>query len=135
MQGDRAAAKEKGGEHLRAVESQPGMLERNHETMKPNADIVQMKREKRPVHTHRVDSDRGRTRSQSQTLNNVWLPKGMGWGWGGRDWGFGTGICPPRYMEQLVNGDLLSSTENCIQYSVIIYGGKESEREWMCVYV
>jgi len=46
MQGDRAAAKEKGGEHLRAVGSQPGMLERNHETMKPDADIVQMKREK-----------------------------------------------------------------------------------------
>ena len=31
--------------------------------------------------------------------------------------------------------DLLYSTENSIQYSVIIYVGKESEREWMCAHV
>ena len=30
--------------------------------------------------------------------------------------------------------DLLYSTENSIQYSVITYVGKESERKWMCVY-
>ena len=48
---------------------------------------------------------------------------------------FGTGICTLRYMELLVNGDLLYSTENSIQYSVIIYMGKESEREWMCACV
>ena len=34
-----------------------------------------------------------------------------------------------RYMERLVDGDLLWSTENTTQYSVIIYVGKESERE------
>ena len=31
--------------------------------------------------------------------------------------------------------DLLYSTENSTQYAVIIYVGKESERQWMCVYV
>ena len=30
---------------------------------------------------------------------------------------------------------LLYSTENSTQYTVIIYGGKESEREQICVYV
>ena len=38
-------------------------------------------------------------------------------------------------MEKLANGDLLYSTENSTQYSAIIYVGKESEREWMCIYV
>ena len=33
------------------------------------------------------------------------------------------------------NGDLLYSTGNLSQYSVITYVGKESEREWICVYV
>ena len=35
----------------------------------------------------------------------------------------------------VANGDLLYNTENSTWYSVIIYVGKESEREWMCVYV
>ena len=35
-------------------------------------------------------------------------------------------------IEWLAKGDLLYSTENCTQYSVIIYRGKESEREWIC---
>ena len=47
------------------------------------------------------------------------------------DWGFGIVIRTLRYVESLANGDLLHSTENSTQYSVIIYGGKESEREWM----
>ena len=34
----------------------------------------------------------------------------------------------------LANRDLLYSTVNSTQYSVIIYVGKESEKEWMCVY-
>lgn len=50
----------------------------------------------------------------------------------GIDWGFGIGICTPRYMERLAKGDLLCSTENATQYSVIIYLGKESE--WIYVY-
>ena len=30
---------------------------------------------------------------------------------------------------------LLYSTENSTQYSVIIYMEKESEKDWMCLYV
>ena len=37
--------------------------------------------------------------SDSQTLKNVWLPEGAGWGVGGMDWGSGIGICTLRYME------------------------------------
>ena len=50
---------------------------------------------------------------------------------GGTDWGFGIGICKLFYM---ANGDLLYTTENSIQYTVIIYVGKKSEREQICVY-
>ena len=31
--------------------------------------------------------------------------------------------------------DVKRSTGNSTQYSVIVYMGKESEREWICVYV
>ena len=47
------------------------------------------------------------------------------------DWRFGIGICTLRYMEWMVNRDLLCSTGNSIQYSVITYMGKEFEKEWM----
>ena len=47
----------------------------------------------------------------------------------------GTGICTVWYMEWLANGDLLYSTEDSTQYSVVISVGKESERECMCVHV
>ena len=51
------------------------------------------------------------------------------------DWRFAISICTLRFMEQSVIADLLYSTGNSIQYSVIIYMGKESEKEWMCVYI
>ena len=35
----------------------------------------------------------------------------------------------------MINKDPLNSTENSTQYSVIIYVGKESEKEWIYVYV
>ena len=54
---------------------------------------------------------------------------------GGMDWGSGTGTCTLRSMEELANGDLLSSTGSSMYYSVITYMGKESEREWTCVCV
>ena len=54
---------------------------------------------------------------------------------GGVDWGFEMVICTLWCMENLANGDLLYSTGYSAQDSVIIYVGKESEREWMCVYV
>ena len=44
------------------------------------------------------------------------------------DWGFGIGICTLLYMEKMVNGDLLYSTVNSIQYPVITYMRKESEK-------
>ena len=51
------------------------------------------------------------------------------------DWGFGISICTLLYIEWMVNGDLLCSTENATQYSVIIYIGKGPEKECICVYV
>ena len=47
----------------------------------------------------------------------------------GMHWGVEIGICTLRYMEWLANGELLYSTENTTQYSVIIYVGDESKRE------
>ena len=38
-------------------------------------------------------------------------------------------------MEELPNGDLLYSTGNPTQYAVIIYMGKEYEKEWICMYI
>ena len=67
------------------------------------------------------------TETDSQTLKK--LPKGTGQG--GMDWGFGIGICALWHMEWLAIGDLLYRTENSTQYSVIIYVGKESEKEWV----
>ena len=73
--------------------------------------------------------------TDSQTLKNLWLPKETGWGEGQIDCVFGVGIYTPKDVEWMVNGDLLYSTENTTQYSVIIYVEKESEREWMCIHV
>ena len=56
-------------------------------------------------------------------------------GCAGVDWKFGIDTCALRYMEWLANRDLLESTEKSTQYSVIIYQGKESEREWICLHV
>ena len=68
-----------------------------------------------------------RTETDSQTLKNLWLPRGTAGG--GMDWGFGTGMCTLRYMtSQWQPG-------NSTHYSVIIYVGKESEKEQMCVCV
>ena len=53
----------------------------------------------------------------------------------GIDWQLRISMCTLGYMEQLANGNMLYSTENSIQGSVMIYVGKESEGEWMCVYV
>ena len=47
---------------------------------------------------------------------------------------FEFGLCTLWYMECWANGDLLYSTESSTKYSVIIYMGKESEREWdVCI--
>ena len=41
---------------------------------------------------------------------------------GGMDCRFGIGKCPLLYVEQMVNGALLHSTENSTQYSENLYG-------------
>ena len=50
------------------------------------------------------------------------------------DWDFETGICTLLYIEWITNKDLLYSTGNSIQYSVVAYMGKESEKRMdICV--
>ena len=50
------------------------------------------------------------------------------------DWEFGIGICTLWYTKWMVNRDLLYSTKNSTQYSVMTCMGKESEKEWItCV--
>ena len=53
----------------------------------------------------------------------------------GMYWGFGIGICTWWYMEWLASGDLLYSTGNSSQYSVIIHMGKDYEKEWIPIHV
>ena len=53
----------------------------------------------------------------------------------GMDWGFGMGICTLLYVGWMVNGNLLYSTRNSTQYSVMTYMGKESEKEGVCICV
>ena len=48
---------------------------------------------------------------------------------------FGIDIYTLLYMEYISNRDLLYSTGTSTQYSVVTYEGKESEKEWMYVYV
>ena len=57
------------------------------------------------------------------------------WDGGGMDWGFGLSMYTLRDTEWLANGDLLYRTETSTQYSVMIFVGKDSEREWVCVHV
>ena len=42
---------------------------------------------------------------------------------------FGINIYPLLYIKQITNKDLLYNIGNCIQYFVITYEGKESERK------
>ena len=50
------------------------------------------------------------------------------------DWGFVIGMCTLLYIEWMVNQDLLYSTGNSTQYSLITHMGRESEKEWICAY-
>ena len=53
---------------------------------------------------------------------------------GGINWETGIDIYT-LYIKQITNKDLLHSTGNFIQYSVMTYMGKESKKEWIYVYV
>ena len=55
--------------------------------------------------------------------------------WGGINWKTGIDIYTLLYTEQITNKDLLYSTRNTTQYSVLTYMGKESKKEWIYVYV
>ena len=49
--------------------------------------------------------------------------------------GLGRSTWTSWYMEWMVNEDLLYSTGNPTQYSVLTYVGKESGKEWIDVYI
>ena len=54
----------------------------------------------------------------------------------GRDkLGVGIDIYTLLYIKQINSKDLLNSTENSIQYFVITYKGKESEKVYVYVYI
>ena len=51
------------------------------------------------------------------------------------NWEIGTDVYTLLYIKQITNRNLLYSTENPTQYSVMTYMGKESKKEWIYVYV
>ena len=53
----------------------------------------------------------------------------------GINWEIGIDIYTLLYIKQITNKDLLYSTGNSTQYSVMAYMGKESEKEHIYVYV
>ena len=71
-----------------------------------------------------------KTETDSQTEINLWLPKGEGEE--GINQKSGINRYTLLYIKQLNSKDLLYSAGNYIQYLVITYNGKESEKECMC---
>ena len=55
--------------------------------------------------------------------------------WGRINWKVGIDIFTLLYIKQIANKNLLYSTGNSTQYSVMAYMGKESEKERIDVYV
>ena len=53
----------------------------------------------------------------------------------GIDWDLGIDVYIPLYLEQIINKDLLYSTENSAQYSVVTQMKKELKKEQTHVYV
>ena len=52
------------------------------------------------------------------------------------NWETGTDICTLLYIKQITNKNLVCSTGNSTQYSVMAYMGKESKnKEWTYVHV
>ena len=73
-----------------------------------------------------------RTDTDFQTLKtSLWLPKGTGDGGWGEGWTGGLGLA---YAHCGVwnAGQWGPAAQHRTQYSVMVYVGKESEREWMC---
>ena len=66
--------------------------------------------------------------------NKLTVTKGEMWR-GGINQELGMNIHTLLYIRQITNKDLLHSTGNSAQYSVITDMGNESEKEWIYVYV
>ena len=66
------------------------------------------------------------TDSQTQRAD-LWFPRGRGRR-GEKDWEFEVSRCK-LYIKETNNKDPLYRTGNCIQYLIITYNGKESEKE------
>ena len=60
----------------------------------------------------------------------TWLP---GDGGGGINWEIGIDVYILLYIKQITSKNLLYSTRNSTQYSVMTYMGKESKKEWIYV--
>ena len=64
---------------------------------------------------------------------NLWLPRGKGQG--EINWETGIDIYTILYIKQITNKNLVYSTGNSTQYSVMTYMGIESKKEWIYGYV
>ena len=51
------------------------------------------------------------------------------------NWEIGIDIDTLLYIKQITNKNLLHSTGNSTQFSVMTCKGKESEKEWITIYV
>ena len=72
-----------------------------------------------------------KTETDSQTQKQTY---GYQWGKGGGiNQEYGINRYTPIYIKQITNKDLLYSTGNSTQYSVMAYMGKESKKEWIHV--
>ena len=63
---------------------------------------------------------------------NLQLPQGKG---SGERLEFGINVYTLLYIKQIINKDLVYHTGHSTQYSVVIYMGRENEKEYMYVYV
>ena len=66
---------------------------------------------------------------------NSWFPEGKGGGGVGINWkiSIDTHIHTVLYIKQIINKNLLYSTGNCTQHSVMAYMGKESKNVDVCI--
>ena len=97
-------------------------------------DAVQVFWQEREGYAALILKQTRRERDSQIFENKPLVPKGDRWGGrdqlGVRDWHGHTEV-----YGTTGQWDLLESTGHSTQYSVIIHVEKESEKEWMCVYV
>ena len=78
-----------------------------------------------PIYKTEIESQKQKTK--------LMITKGAKGG-GGINWEIGIDIQTLLYIKQITNKNLIYSTENSIQYSVMTYMGKESKIEWIYLY-